>query len=26
VPISTIAPDDDASLEFADDAPGMVSV
>ena len=26
VPISTMAPDDDASLEFADDAPGMVSV
>jgi transcriptional regulator with XRE-family HTH domain len=26
VPISTMVPDGDASLEFADDAPGMVSV
>jgi transcriptional regulator with XRE-family HTH domain len=26
VPISTMIPDDDTGLEFADDAPGMVSV
>jgi len=26
VPISTMIPDDDAGLEFAGDAPGMVSV